>query len=152
MDDRDGWWERIREFFAISVTWWWWFIQFFSLSLVKFYSLTHFPTKSCILFFAKLLHSLIIWITVSSLTPHNLHFLFCFDLSIFALTKFILMVPFYSAINIDSFPPLRFSLRSHVQVISWAISLVCRLKYPYSCFASTFCFQDFLFFLFFFCP
>ena len=24
MDDRDGWWERVREIYASSVTWWWW--------------------------------------------------------------------------------------------------------------------------------
>ena len=34
---------------------------------------------------------------------------------------------------------LRFHFLSHVQVFSWEISLVCRLKYPYSCFSSYFC-------------
>ena len=24
MDDRDGWWERVLELRALSVTWWWW--------------------------------------------------------------------------------------------------------------------------------
>ena len=24
MDDRDGWWERVREICASSATWWWW--------------------------------------------------------------------------------------------------------------------------------
>ena len=36
---------------------------------------------------------------------------------------------------LSSFPFL-----SHVQVFSCEISLVCRLKYPYSCFSSHFCF------------
>ena len=36
-------------------------------------------------------------------------------------------------INGDSVSLLRFSLRSHFQDISWTISLVCPLKYPYSC-------------------
>ena len=34
---------------------------------------------------ANLLHSLIIWLIVSSLSPNNLHLLFCWVLSIFAL-------------------------------------------------------------------
>ena len=36
-------------------------------------------------FCASLLHSLSMWLMVSSLSPHNLHLLFCCVLSIFAL-------------------------------------------------------------------
>ena len=27
MDDRDGWWERVREICAGSTTWWWWWVM-----------------------------------------------------------------------------------------------------------------------------
>ena len=43
------------------------------------------PTQSCLVlysFCANLLHSLIMWLMVSSLSPHSLHLLFCCVLSI----------------------------------------------------------------------
>ena len=43
------------------------------------------PTHSCLVlysFCASLLHSLIMWLIVSFLSPHNLHLLFCWVLSI----------------------------------------------------------------------
>ena len=46
------------------------------------------PTQSCqVLYFfcANLLHSLIMWLMVSSLSPHNLHLLFCCVLSLLTL-------------------------------------------------------------------
>ena len=46
------------------------------------------PTQSCLAlnsFCANLLHSLIMWLIVSSLSPHSLHLLFCCVLSILAL-------------------------------------------------------------------
>ena len=46
------------------------------------------PTQSCLVlysFWANLLHSLIMWLMVSSLSPHNLHLFFCCVLSILAL-------------------------------------------------------------------
>ena len=48
-----------------------------------------FPTKLCLVlysFYVNLLHLLIIWLIVSSHSPHNQHLLFCCVLSIFALT------------------------------------------------------------------
>ena len=45
-------------------------------------------TQSCLVlysFCANLLHSLIMWLMISSLSPHSLHLLFCCVLSIFAL-------------------------------------------------------------------
>ena len=45
-------------------------------------------------FLANLLHSLIIWIMVSSLSPHNLHLLFCCVLSILALIWLVFIVLF----------------------------------------------------------
>ena len=52
------------------------------------------PTQSCLALYsrcANLLHSLIIWLMVSSLSPHNLHLLFCCILSILVLIWFVLM-------------------------------------------------------------
>ena len=52
------------------------------------------PTHSCLVlysFCANLLHSLIMWLMVSSLSPHSLHFLFCCVLSILALIWLVLM-------------------------------------------------------------
>ena len=46
------------------------------------------PSQSCLVlysFCANLLHSLIMWLIVSSLSPHNQHLLFCCVLSILAL-------------------------------------------------------------------
>ena len=46
------------------------------------------PTQSCLAlysFCANLLHSIIMWLIVSSLSPHSLHLLFCCVLSILAL-------------------------------------------------------------------
>ena len=42
-----------------------------------------FPTQSCLVLYslcANLMHSLIMWLIVSSLSPHNLHLLFCWRL------------------------------------------------------------------------
>ena len=51
-------------------------------------------TQSCLAlysFCANLLHSLIMWLMVSSLSPHSLHLLFCCVLSILALIWLVLM-------------------------------------------------------------
>ena len=48
-----------------------------------------FPIQTCLVlysFTANLLYSLIMWVIVSFLWPHNLHLLFCYVLPIFALT------------------------------------------------------------------
>ena len=55
---------------------------------------TTLPTQSCLAlysFCANLLHSLIMWLIVSSLSPHSLHLLFCCVLSILALIWLVLM-------------------------------------------------------------
>ena len=52
------------------------------------------PTQSCqalYSFCANLLHSLIMWLMVSSLSPHCLHLLFCCVLSVFTLIWLVLM-------------------------------------------------------------
>ena len=108
---------------------------------VKFKFLAQFPVdhffhpilSTFILFFCTNLHDLIIiLLIVSSLSPHNLHMLFCCILSIFAF----LMLLFSGAIRKYSVSLLRFPVLSHVQVFWCEILLVC----PYSSFFSHFCF------------
>ena len=63
------------------------------------------PTQSCLTlysFCASLLHSLIMWLIVSSLSPHSLHLLFCCVLSILALRWLVLMALSCAAIWRDS--------------------------------------------------
>ena len=52
-------------------------------------------------FCANLMHSLIYWLMVSSLSPHNLHLLFCCVLSILVLIWLVLMALFYATIRRD---------------------------------------------------
>ena len=62
------------------------------------------PTQSCLALYslcANLLHSLIIWLIVSSLSPHSLHLLFCWVLSILALIWLVLMALSCAAIRRD---------------------------------------------------
>ena len=71
-----------------------------------------FPTQSCLVsysFCANLLHSLIMWMFFSSLSPYNLHLLFYFVLSILALIWLVLIALFYAAIwrhsvSLSTFP------------------------------------------------
>ena len=69
------------------------------------------PTQSCLVlysFCANLLHSLIMWLMVPSLSPHSLHLLFCCVLSILALIWLVLMALFCAAIRRDSVSLLKF--------------------------------------------
>ena len=50
------------------------------------------------------------------------------------------MALFCAVIRRDPVSLLRFHFFSHIQVFSFKIPLVCRLKYPYNCFSSYFCF------------
>ena len=96
-----------------------------------------FHIQSCVILnslYTNKLPSRIMRLIVWSLSPHNLHLLFCCILSIFALTLLVLMVLFCAAIRRDSVSLLWFSFLSHVQVFLCEISVVCRLKYPYSYF------------------
>ena len=102
-----------------------------------------FPTQSCLVlysFCANLLHSLIMWLMVSSLSPHSLHFLFCCVLSILALLWLVLMALFCAAIRRDSVSLLQFAFLSHVQVLSCKMLFISRLKRQQSCFPSHFYF------------
>ena len=114
--------------------------------MVKFKFLAQFPVDqlpSAIVstLCANLLHSLIMWLIISYLLPHNLHLLFCCVFSIFAFAYLVLVAAFCLPLKIDSISLLRFPFFSHVQVFSCKMSLVCCLKCPYRCFSSShFCF------------
>ena len=89
------------------------------------------PTQSCLAlysFCANLLHSLIMWLIVSSLSPHSLHLLFCCVLSILALIWLVLMALSFAAIRRDSVSLLRFPFLSQVQVFWWEMLFIRRLK------------------------
>ena len=91
------------------------------------------PTQSCLALYslcANLLHSLIIWLMVSSLSPHSLHLLFCWVLSILALIWLVLMALSCAAIRRDSVSLLKFLFLSQVQVLSCKILFISRLKRP----------------------
>ena len=101
------------------------------------------PTQSCLVlnsFCANLLHSLIMWLVVLSLSPHNLHLLFSCVLSILALMWLVLMALFCATIRRDSVSLLRLPFLSHVYIFSCETLLVSCLKCPSNCFSSHFCF------------
>ena len=61
-----------------------------------------FPTLSCLVLYslcACLLHSFIMWLIVSSLSPHILHWRFCYVLSIVALIWLVLRTLFCAVIR-----------------------------------------------------
>ena len=82
-------------------------------------------TQSCLVlysFWGNLLHSLM-WLIVSSLSPHNLHLLFYCVLSILALIWMVLKTLFCAAIRRDSVLLLRFPFLNHVHVFLCEILL-----------------------------
>ena len=87
-----------------------------------------------------MLHSLIMWLIVSSLSPHSQHLLFCYVLSTLALIWLVLMTLFCAAIRRVSVSLLMFLFLSHIQVLSCDMLLISRLKNPQSCFSSYFYF------------
>ena len=66
------------------------------------------PCLKCMNFVLSEFNSLIMWLIVSSLSPHNLHLLFCCVLSILALIWLVLMALSCAAIRRDSVSLLRF--------------------------------------------
>ena len=100
-------------------------------------------TQSCLAlysFCANLLHSLIMWLIVSSLSLHSLHLLFCCVLSILALIWLVLMALSCAAIRRDSISLLRFPFLSQVQVFWCEMLFISHLKRSSSCFFSYFFF------------
>ena len=88
-----------------------------------------FRTQLCLVLYsfgAYLLHSFIMWLIVSFLSPHNLHLLFCCVLSILALTYLVFMALFCAAIKRDSVSFSRLPFLCHVFLFffSWEIFLV----------------------------
>ena len=78
-----------------------------------------FPTQSCLALYSlcdNLLHSLIMWLIVSSLSPHSQHLQFCCILSILALIWLVLMALSCATIRRDSVSLLKFPFLSQVQV------------------------------------
>ena len=91
------------------------------------------PTQSCLTlysFCANLLHSLIMWLIVSSVWLHSLYLLFCRVLSILTFIWLVLMALFSAAIRRDSVSLLRFPFLSLVQVFLCEMVFISRLKRP----------------------
>ena len=81
-------------------------------------------------FCANLLHSLIMRLIVSSLSPHSLHLLFCCILSILALIWFVIMALSCAAMRRDSVSLLKFPFLSQVQVFWGEMLFISSLKRP----------------------
>ena len=99
------------------------------------------PSQSCLVlysFCANLLHSLIIWLMVSSRSPHKLHLLFCCILSIPALIWLVPVALFCAAIRTDYVSLLMFPFLNHMHVFSCDILFISRLKRPWFCFFAIF--------------
>ena len=77
------------------------------------------PILTCLVlysFCANLLHLLIMWLMILSLSPHNLHLLFCCILFILALIWLVFMVLFCAAFGRDSISLLKFPFLCHIHV------------------------------------
>ena len=81
-------------------------------------------------FCANLLHSLIMWLIISSLSPHSLHLLFCWVLSILALIWLVLLAFSCAAIRRDSVSLLKFPFLCQLQVFWCEMAFISRLKRP----------------------
>ena len=91
------------------------------------------PTQSCLAlysFCANLLHSLIMWLIISSLSPHSLHLLVCCVLSILTLIWLVLMALSCAAIRRGSASLLKFPFLSQVEVFWCEMLFTRRLKRP----------------------
>ena len=109
-----------------------WVVHLFILSNFNLFHNSEsipFPTQSCLvlyLFCASLLRSLIMWLSVSSLSPHNLYLLFCCILYILAFILWLIMALFCAAIRSNSVYLLRFLFLSHIMLslsyIHWLLS------------------------------
>ena len=78
------------------------------------------PTQSCLALYSRctnLLYSLIIWLMVSSLSPHRLHLLFCWVLSILTLLLSLLLLFLVHYISLISSISLQLNFFSTQQKI-----------------------------------
>ena len=99
--------------------------------------------QSCLAWYsfcANLLHSFIMRLIMSSLSPHRLHLLFCCVLSILTLIWLVLMALFFAAIRRDSVSLLKFPFLSQVQVFKCEMLFISCFKVLLSCFSFHFCF------------
>ena len=105
-------------------------------------------TQSCLVlysFCANMLHSLIMRLVVSFLSPYNLHLLFCCVLSLLAIIynifnakqrhkdqsyQLVLMALFCVTFRRDSVSLLRFTFLSHIHIFSCEMILISSLKHP----------------------
>ena len=104
-----------------------WVVHISFICGVKFKLIAQFPVdqyahpilSSLILFFSGLTcwFRLLYWLSISSLSSHNLHLLFCCILLIFALIWMVLIELFWAAIRRDSVSLLKFPFLSHVHVL-----------------------------------
>ena len=91
------------------------------------------PTQSCLVlysFSANLLHSLIMWLIVLTLSKYSLHLLFSWVLSILALIWLVLMALHNPANGRYSVSFLRFPFLCQVQVFWWEMLFISHLKRP----------------------
>ena len=91
-------------------------------------------TQSCLVlyyFFANFRHLLIMWLVVSTLSPHKLHLVSCCILSLLVLLWSVLTVFFCVAIRRDLVSLLRFSFLNHVHIFWCEMLPISRLKHPY---------------------
>ena len=91
-------------------------------------------------FCANLLHSLIMWLIVSPLSPHSRYSVFCCVLPNFALIWLILLTLFYTDFRRKCVSFLKFPFLYHVHVFWCEMLLISRLKRTLSCFSSHFCY------------
>ena len=94
--------------------------------------ITLFPQSCLVLYFfcSNVPHSLVMRLIVSSLSPHNLHLLFCCILLILSFNWLFLMALFCASIKRGSVSLLMFPFLSHVQDFSCEMLLISRLKRP----------------------
>ena len=105
------------------------------------------PAQSCLIlnsFCTSLLHSLTLWLIVSSLSLHNQHLVFCCVSLVFGLTELVLMALFSAVIRSDSVSLSIYSLSRSSREQSRQF---CGLKYLYDWFSFHFCCLVFVVFL-----
>ena len=124
-------------------TYWRYLVPF--VHMVKFQPLAQFlvdrlahSVMFSLILFLCLLTAFAYYLIISSLSPDNRYLQFC--CLVYFCSDIILMALFCVAIRRFLVSLLRFPFLSHIQVFSYEISLVCRLKYPYSHFSSHFYF------------
>ena len=107
------------------------FVRMIKFKFLAQFRVDHLLTQSCLVLYSfcgNLLHLLIMWLIISSLSPHKL---FYCVLSILALIWLVLIALFCIASRRDSVSVLRFLFLSHTLVFSREILLISRLKYRY---------------------